>query len=101
MDLGVGGLIETSYDASAKAGLPTNIRNCVLAYLPLRMMVLQAEQAPPGFPAPELVPELPSVSELEPVEAQRVRITVSGVGYQEASRTSASGFSSSTATPIR
>lgn len=86
VDFRVGGLIETSYDANAKAGLPTNIKNRVLAYLPLRMLSLQAEQAPPGFPAPELLGELFSVFEFEALEGDRVRITVSGVGYREGER---------------
>ena len=83
IDFRLGGLIETSYDPAAKAGLPSNIRNRILAYLPLRMLALQAEQAPPGFPAPELLPRLFSVFEFEAIAPSQTRITVSGVGYGE------------------
>lgn len=83
VDFGLGGLIETSYDAGAARGDEGNIHNRILAYLPLRMIALQAEKAPPSFPAPELLPKLFSVIELEPLETGRVRITVSGVGYRE------------------
>ena len=86
VDFRVGGLIETSYDPNAKPGLPTNIRNRILAYLPLRMLAVRAEQAPPGFPAPELLDELFSVFEFEALEGDRVRISVSGVGYREGER---------------
>ena len=86
VDFRVGGMIETSYDAQAKPGLPTNIRNRILAYLPLHMIALQAEQAPPNFPAPELLPELFAVMQFDTLEGERVRITVSGIGYREGER---------------
>ena len=81
MDFRLGGLIETSYDAKAVPGLKTNIRNRVLSYLPLRMVSMQAEQAPPGFPAPELLPHLFTVMDGAEGGDGLVRITVSGVAY--------------------
>lgn len=83
VDLQVGGLIETSYDPSARRGDPGNIRNRVLSYLPYRMLSIQAVQAPPGFEYADLLPTLHSVIELEPLEGGRTRVAISGVGYRD------------------
>jgi hypothetical protein len=86
VDFRLGGLIETSYDPKAQPGLPTNIKNRILSYLPLRMLSIQAEQAPPGFPAPDLLPQLFSVIELAEAGEGLTRVTVSGVGYRKEER---------------
>lgn len=78
----VGAVVETSYDPKAQPGDPRNIHNRMLAYLPERLFVFQAVRAPPGFPHPELLPELFSVAELEPLDADRTRLRFSGVGYR-------------------
>jgi hypothetical protein len=83
VDFRLGGEIETSYDARAKAGDAGNIKSRVLAYLPLRMFAIQATQAPPGFPEPQLLPHLFSVFQFDELDEQRVRVTVSGVGYRK------------------
>ncbi len=74
-------IIETSYDANAKPGDPANIHNKVLSYLPYRMLSIQAVKAPPGFPHAELLPNLHSVFEFEPVGENHTRVIISGVGY--------------------
>jgi uncharacterized protein YndB with AHSA1/START domain len=83
VDLRLGGLIETSYDPSARRGDPANIANRILSYLPRRMLSIQAVQAPPGFPHADKLPGLHSVIEIEPVADRRTRVTISGVGYGE------------------
>jgi uncharacterized protein YndB with AHSA1/START domain len=83
IDFKLGGIWESSYRLDANAGDPANIRNRVLAYQPLRMIAIQAIQAPPGFPHPELLPTLWSVIELEPMADRQVRVTVSGIGYRD------------------
>lgn len=81
IDLRVGGLIETSYDANAKRGDPGNIHNRILSFLPHRMLSIQATQAPPGFAYADLLPSLHAVIEFESVDAARTRVAISGVGY--------------------
>ena len=81
VDFRLGGRWETSYRPDAKAGDPANIRPRIISYLPMKMLSLQAEQAPPGFPNPELLDGMFSVFHFEPLEDDVVRITVSGLGY--------------------
>jgi hypothetical protein len=47
------------------------------------MVAIQAVKAPPNFPAPELLPHLFSVFEIDDLGDGRVRLTVSGVGYRD------------------
>ena len=82
VDFRLGGVWESSYRLDARIGDPENIRNRFISYLPMRMISLQAVQAPPGFPHPELLSELFSVIELEELAPDRVRVTISGVGYR-------------------
>jgi uncharacterized protein YndB with AHSA1/START domain len=82
VDFRLGGIWESSYRPDARIGDPANIRNRYIAFLPHRMLAIQAVQAPPGFPHPELLPELFTVIELEPLGADRTRVTISGVGYR-------------------
>lgn len=83
VDLEVGGLIETSYEAKASRGDSSNIHNRILSYLPYRMLSIQAVQAPPDFEYADLLPSLHSVIELEPLEDGRTRVAISGVGYAQ------------------
>lgn len=82
VDFRLGGIWESSYQPGAAIGDPGNIRNRFISYLPMRMISLQAIDAPPGFPHPELLPELFSVFEFEALGPDQVRVTVSGVGYR-------------------
>ncbi len=83
VDFRPGGIWESSYRLEGRIGDPENIRNRILSYLPPRMLSIQAIQAPPGFPHPELLPEIFSVFELEVLDPSRTRVTVSMVGYRE------------------
>ena len=82
VDFRVGGVWESSYRLDRKIGDPGNIKNRYLSFLPLRMVSIQAFEAPPSFPHPELLPELFHVIELEKLGPQKVRVTISGVGYK-------------------
>jgi uncharacterized protein YndB with AHSA1/START domain len=50
IDLRVGGEYETSYNSAAAAGAPANIRNEIVALIPLRLVVIRNVQAPPDTP---------------------------------------------------
>ncbi|MCI0587136.1 MAG: SRPBCC domain-containing protein [Planctomycetes bacterium] len=82
VDFRLGGIWESSYDLSAKIGDPANIRNKFIAFVPLRMVAIQAVQAPPGFKHAELLPEIFHVVEFADAAEGNVRITISGVGYR-------------------
>lgn len=77
-----GGVFESSYNANARIGDPTNIRNRVLAVVPERMLVIQIAQAPPGFPSLEQARQLVTVIELEPAGDRATRVRVSMLGYR-------------------
>jgi uncharacterized protein YndB with AHSA1/START domain len=81
IDFRLGGIWESSYNLDARIGDPGNIQNRILAYLPDRMLTIQAVAAPPGFPHRELLSEIFTVIELEALDAARTRVTVSMVGY--------------------
>lgn len=83
MDFRLGGEIESSYHLSAKKGDAGNIKNRILAFVPQRMIALQAVAAPPGFPHPEVLAELFSVIELEAVDGGHTRVRMAGVGYRD------------------
>lgn len=69
-----GGLIEASYDPTARAGDPNNTHNRILAYLPQRMFAFRAERAPSGCKPAELLPGLHSVVEFESIDSRRTRV---------------------------
>jgi len=82
VDFRLGGIWESSYKPDAKIGEPGNIQNRFLAFLPLRMVSMQAVAAPAGFPHKELLPEIFTVIELQEEGPKAVRVTVSMVGYK-------------------
>lgn len=83
VDFRLGGIWESSYRLDGQIGDERNIRNRFISYLPLRMVSIQAVQAPPGFPHADLLPELFTVIELEELATDRTRVTISMVGYRE------------------
>jgi uncharacterized protein YndB with AHSA1/START domain len=83
VDFRLGGIWESSYRHDAAVGDPANIKNRFLAFLPPRLLVIQAVQAPPDFPHPELLPEIFTVFESAQLGPELTRVTVSMVGYRE------------------
>lgn len=83
VDFRPGGIWESSYRLDGRIGDPGNIKNRILSYLPPRMLSIQAIQAPPDFPHPELLPEIFTVFESEELGPTRTRVTASMVGYRE------------------
>lgn len=82
VDFRLGGIWESSYRLDGRIGDERNIRNRFISYLPLKMVSIQAVQAPPGFPHADLLPELFTVIELEKLATDRTRVTISMVGYR-------------------
>lgn len=81
VDLRVGGMIESSYDAKARIGDPNNIRNQILAYVPGRLLVIRNVQAPSGFADPEYFGKTVTIIELTPLAPRRTRVTLTNAGY--------------------
>jgi uncharacterized protein YndB with AHSA1/START domain len=83
VDFRLGGVIETSYQASAAPGNPANIKNQIVAYLPARMFAIRNIQAPPNtaFDAPTFQ-SLHTVVLVDTVTADRTRVTFAQPGYR-------------------
>lgn len=81
VDLRVGGVIESSYDARATLGDPGNIRNQIVAYVPERLLVIRNVQAPPGFADPDLFQRTVTIIEFVAIDPSRTRVTVTNAGY--------------------
>jgi uncharacterized protein YndB with AHSA1/START domain len=84
VDLRRGGVIETSYRPDARAGDAASIRNEIIALLPPRVLAIRNVQAPPStaFDVPTFQ-SLHTVVLVEPLDAQRTRITFAQPGYGE------------------
>lgn len=79
VDFRVGGLIETSYDAAAKA---PDIANQIIAYAPGRVLVIRNVKAPRDFAEAEAFSTIATIVELEPVGANATRVRITGAGYR-------------------
>lgn len=83
IDLRIGGIWEASYRPDARIGDPGNIRNRVLSYVPMRMLSIAVDRAPPDFPDPELVRTVWTVMEFERAGKSQTRVRVSMLGYRD------------------
>jgi uncharacterized protein YndB with AHSA1/START domain len=81
VDFGIGGMIETSYTATASRGQPGNIENAIVAYVPEQLLVIRNVQAPPGFEYAEEFGKTVTVITLRAVSKNRSRIELDGVGF--------------------
>jgi uncharacterized protein YndB with AHSA1/START domain len=86
VDLRVGGLIESSYDARAKIGDPNNIKNAILGYVPDRLLIIRNVQAPAGFADPELFGKTVTMIEFQPVGPKATRVMLTNAGYGQGER---------------
>jgi uncharacterized protein YndB with AHSA1/START domain len=76
----VGGVMETSYNAMARAGDVANIQQEFVALLPNRLVVFHTRRAPPGFPEAELLYRAHSIIEIAP-EGGGTLLTFSHTGF--------------------
>jgi uncharacterized protein YndB with AHSA1/START domain len=81
VDFGVGGLVETSYTATAVRGQPGNIKNAIVAYVPEQLLVLRNVQAPTNFEHAEDFGKTVTVIDLRPLSKNRSRVELDGVGF--------------------
>lgn len=81
VDFGVGGVIETSYTATAVRGQPGNIKNAILAYVPEQMLAIRNIQAPPNFEYAEDFGKTVTVINLRSLSKNRSRVELDGIGF--------------------
>jgi uncharacterized protein YndB with AHSA1/START domain len=78
----LGGMIESSYDASAKIGDDDNIRNQIVVWAPERTLAIRNINAPKSLPGRSEFSEIVTVMELEDAPKGGVRLTLTAVGYK-------------------
>jgi uncharacterized protein YndB with AHSA1/START domain len=81
VDFGIGGMVETSYAATAVRGQPGNIKNSIVAYIPEQLLVLRNVQAPPNFENAEDFGKTVTAINLQSISKNRVRVELDGVGF--------------------
>ena len=78
-----GGMMESSYLLTSKIGDPDNIRNEIVAYLPLHMIALRNAHVPKGAPFdPVLISSIRTVITFDDLGG-KTRVTESQIGYGE------------------
>jgi len=81
VDLRIGGVMESSYDANAKIGDPANIRNQIIAYVPDRLLAIRNVQAPPTLRNADLFQRTVTIIEFAPIDDGHTRVTMTNAGY--------------------
>lgn len=82
IDLRVGGLMRTNYDANGSLGDSKTIDNRILSLDPRRMLSIQVSKAPDGFPFVNAIQHMWTVVYLDPVGRNRTRVRVVGLGFR-------------------
>jgi hypothetical protein len=82
VEMKVGGIIETSYNAKARLGDPDNIKNEIVAYIPGRMMAIRCVQAPRDFKHQQEFFSTATVFEIVPMGKQKTWLLLTAVGYR-------------------
>jgi uncharacterized protein YndB with AHSA1/START domain len=83
VDFGIGGMVETSYTATAVRGQPGNIKNAIVAYVPEQLLVLRNVQAPPNFEDAEDFGKTVTAINLRSISKNRSQVELDGVGFLE------------------
>jgi uncharacterized protein YndB with AHSA1/START domain len=81
VDFGIGGMVETSYTATAVRGQPGNIKNSIVAYVPEQLLVLRNVQAPPNFEHAEDFGKTVTVINLRSISKDHSQVELDGVGF--------------------
>jgi hypothetical protein len=81
VDFGIGGMVETSYTATAVRGQPGNIKNSIVAYVPEQLLVLRNVQAPPNFEHAEDFGKTVTAINLRSITKDRSQVELDGVGF--------------------
>jgi len=80
VDLRVGGLVRTNYEAAGKIGDATTIVNHVVALTPGKSVSLRVDQTPPGYPLANLVEGTWYEVTVDPLANGRSRLRCVGHG---------------------
>ncbi len=82
IDLRVGGLMRTNYDAKGSLGDSKTIDNRILSLDPGRMLSIQVSKTPDNFPFTDAIQHMWTVVYFEPLGRNRTRVRVVGLGFR-------------------
>ena len=78
----LGGMIEGSYDFTAKVGDPDTIRNQIVVFQPEQTLAIRNVNAPKALPGREQFGEIVTVMEFADAGSGATRVTLTAVGYK-------------------
>lgn len=81
IDLHVGGLMRTNYNAAGSLGDPATIENTVLSFEPRRMLSIRVSKPPQNFPFPIAVRQMWTVIYFDPVGTTQTRVREVSLGF--------------------
>ena len=82
IDLRVGGLLRTNYNANGSLADAQAIHNTVLSLDPGRMLSIQVSKAPAGFPFANAIQHMWTVVYFDSVGQNQTRVRVVGLGFR-------------------
>jgi uncharacterized protein YndB with AHSA1/START domain len=83
VDLRVGGLIRSHYDAKGSLGDPETVVNEILAYEPERMLAIRIKQPPASFQFKNAIEGTWSVIYFTPSGQDMTHVRIVGLGYRD------------------
>jgi uncharacterized protein YndB with AHSA1/START domain len=81
IDLRIGGLMRSNYNAKGTLGDPSTIENRVLAFEPGRMLAMQVAKTPAGFPFPTAIYRMWTVIYFDAVAPGSTRVRSVSLGF--------------------
>lgn len=81
IDLRVGGIMRTNYNASGKLGDPATIENTILSFEPHRMISIRVSRAPENFPFPNAVYHMWTVVYFDAISPNQTGIREVSLGF--------------------
>ena len=81
IDLRVGGLMRTNYNAQGTLGDAQTIENVILSFEPERMLSIRVAKAPANTPFPNTIGEMWTVLYFDAEGADRTKVRVVGLGF--------------------
>ena len=81
IELKVGGLMRTNYNAQGQLGDPGTIENVILSFEPQRMISIKVAKPPANFPFPNAVREMWTVLYFSPVGPSRTNVREVTLGF--------------------
>ena len=81
IDLRVGGLMRTNYNAQGRLGDPQTIENAILSFEPQRMISIKVAKAPANFPFPNAIHAMWTVLYFSPAGPNQTTVREVSMGF--------------------